>query len=95
MSCRMKSASRTVNLPYSSSWARHDPADPQTLVTLFWGVAKVWQMDRAYGSVAANLPCIRQGSLEERLALIELRSQETHLPEKRVTFRRSKLKLGI
>ena len=47
------------------------------------------------GSVVANLPCNGEGSLEERLALIELRSQETHLPEKRVTFRRSKLKLGI
>ena len=49
----------------------------------------------ANGSVVANLPCNGEGSLEERLALIELRSQETHLPEKRVTFRRSKLKLGI
>jgi hypothetical protein len=52
-------------------------------------------MDRAHGSVMADLPCIGEGSLEERLALIELRSQETHLPEERVAFRRSKLKLGI
>ena len=40
----------------------------------------------ANGSVVADLPCNGEGSPEERLALIELRSQETHLPEKRVTF---------
>ena len=43
----------------------------------------------------ANLACNGEGSPEERLALIELRSQETHLPEKRIAFRRLKLKLGI
>ena len=49
----------------------------------------------AKGSVVADLPRNGEGSLEQPLALIELRAQETHLPDKRVTFRRSKLKLGI
>jgi hypothetical protein len=63
-------------------------------------VAELWRINRQAltnrnPKRCGDLPCHGEGSLEERLALVELRCQETHLPEKRVTFRRKKLKLGI